>query len=122
MDDLGMDAGLDRHDWETEWADIEDLLEDDPGEGLPAADELIERMMVESGFPTDTVAEEGVDPEITATLAEARRVTAAYDAGEDVSAADTIAAAAAYRDLYTTFLARGPVTAPVEGDVEADEE
>jgi hypothetical protein len=120
MEDMEMDPGLDRHVWESEWAQIRELLDDDPQEGLGAADDLIERMLVERGFPEDTVGREGVDVEITAELEEARRVTEAHDAGEEVGAADTIAAASAYQRLFDALMARGPVQAPLQsdGDVE----
>jgi hypothetical protein len=115
MEDNDMDAGLDRHLWESEWASIEPLLEDDPGEALSTADDLVERMLAERGFPSDTVAGEGLDPDLAADLEEARRITEAHDAGEDVSAADTIAAARAYKGVYEGLLALGPVGDVAEG-------
>ncbi len=111
-----MDAGLDRHLWESEWASIEPLLDDEPGEALSTADDLVERMLVERGFPDDEVARDGLDPELTADLEEARRITDLHDAGEDVSVADSIAAAAAYKRVYEGLLTLGPV-----GDLAADE-
>src|SRR3712207_1903371 len=98
-DDLDMDAGLDRHVWESEWASIEPMLDDEPGEALPTADDLVSRMLEERGFPDDAVGAEGLDPELAADLEEARRVMEAHEAGEDLSAAEVIGAGAAYKRI-----------------------
>jgi hypothetical protein len=120
MEDNGMDAGLDRHLWESEWASIEPLLDDEPGEALSTADDLVERMLVERGFPDDEVAREGLDPELTADLEEARRITDQHDAGEDVSVGDSIAAAAAYKRVYEGLLTLGPVGDLADDEVDTD--
>ncbi len=115
-----MDAGLDRHLWESEWASIEPLLDDEPGEALSTADDMVERMLVERGFPDDEVARAGLDPELTADLEEARRITDLHDSGEDVSVGDSIAAAAAYKRVYEGLLALGPVGDLADDEVDTD--
>src|SRR5687768_1838563 len=51
------EPGLDRHEWETEWAELEPLLNDSPAEVLPAIDDFIAGMLAEVGYPIDTVDE-----------------------------------------------------------------
>ena len=36
-----MDPGLDRHEWESRWASLEEELEDSPRDVLPELDELV---------------------------------------------------------------------------------
>jgi hypothetical protein len=45
-----MDPGLDRHEWSTEFAQIEEGMHDDPFDALPALTELVQRMLTERGY------------------------------------------------------------------------
>jgi hypothetical protein len=45
-----MDPGLDRHEWSTEFAQIEEEMRDDPFDALPVLTELVERMLTERGY------------------------------------------------------------------------
>jgi hypothetical protein len=60
-----VEPGLDRHEWESEWAQLEPLVVDSPVEALGDLDDLVRRMLVEAGYPVDTadpVDDEGIDP------------------------------------------------------------
>jgi hypothetical protein len=97
------DPGLDRHDWETEWAELEPLVVDSPGEALPEVDALITRMITEAGYPvgtTDAVEDEGVDPEILASFRAAHELAAQVDRGETVDPGDVGQAITLYREIY----------------------
>ena len=95
------EPGLDRHEWETEWQSLEPLIVDSPAEALPEVDGLIERMMVERGYPvTEQAARESAEPEIVAEFLEARRIARLVDAGETVDPGDVGAAVTGYRNLY----------------------
>ena len=48
-----MEPGLDRHEWEGEMSAIEEQLSENPEESLPELDELLGRMLVESGYDLD---------------------------------------------------------------------
>jgi hypothetical protein len=97
---------LDRHEWETEWQGLEPLVVDSPAEALPELDALVERMMVERGYPTDEAhAHDSGDPEIVAEFLEARRVARLVDTGEAVDPGDVGAAITGYRNLYEFLLA-----------------
>ena len=99
------EPGLDRHEWETEWATLEPLVVDSPGEALPELDDLIERMMVARGYPTtEDLGRESAEPEVVAEFLEARRIARLADAGETVDPGDVGAAITAYRSLYEFLL------------------
>jgi hypothetical protein len=46
-----VEPGLDRHEWESEWAQLEPLVVDSPVEALGDLDDLVRRMLVEAGYP-----------------------------------------------------------------------
>src|SRR5438034_8985081 len=101
-----LEPGLDRHEWESEWQGLEELVADSPAEALPELDKLVERMLEANGYPVDeTKVGEESDPEIVGEFLEARRITRLVDAGEDVDPGDIGAAVEAYRRLYELLLA-----------------
>ena len=100
-----IEPGLDRHEWETEWQGLEPLVVDSPAEALPEVDGLIERMMLERGFPlTEEAAHQSSDPEIVVEFLEARRITNLVERGEAVDPGDIGAAVTGYRNLYEFLL------------------
>jgi hypothetical protein len=100
-----VEPGVDRHDWETEWQGLEPLVVDAPAEALPEVDRLIERMLIESGYPTtEEEAPDAADPELLAEFLEARRITKLVEAGEPVDPGDIGAAITGYRSLYELLL------------------
>jgi len=105
------DPGLDRHLWESEWAALEPLVRDDPREALPELDSLLERMLLEEGYPLEEAelgreAEEGVDPDVLASFHAAREVTRRADSGSGVDPAEIGQAVGLYRALYEHLIAR----------------
>jgi hypothetical protein len=103
------EPGLDRHDWETEWAELEPLVVDSPGEALPALDDLVARMLAEAGYPIETsdpVDAEGVDPEIMASFHAAHEITERVDRGETVDPGDLGQAITLYREIYERLTSR----------------
>ena len=105
------ERGLDRHDWETEWQGLEPLIIDAPAEALPEVDRLIERMLIEHGYPTtEDEAAEAADPAIVAEFLEARRITNLVDARETSNPTDIGTAVTAYRNLYEFLLVGGSVS------------
>lgn len=67
------EPGLDRHEWTTEFAQVEEHMRDDPFDALPALSELVERMLVERGFE---LAPERDDGEIVHEFADAKAIAA----------------------------------------------
>jgi len=104
-----VEPGLDRHEWETEWAVLELLVVDSPTEALPELDDLIRRMLVEAEYPLDTadvVDDEGIDPEVLASYRTAHEVTEIVDRGDDFDPGDVGQAIGLYREIYQHLLNR----------------
>jgi hypothetical protein len=99
------EPGLDRHDWETEWANLEPELEDSPREALPALGDLVDRMVRERGIPAgEPVADEDAE-EIFVSLREAREIADRVDRAEDVDPGDVAVAVTLYREVYDYMIA-----------------
>jgi hypothetical protein len=103
------EPGLDRHEWETEWEQLEPLVVDSPIEALPELDDLVGRMLAEAGYrleTNDAIDDEGIDPEVLASFQAARETTRQVDRGEDVDPGDIGQAIGLYREIYEHVLAR----------------
>jgi hypothetical protein len=100
------EPGLDRHEWESAWASLEASVLESPREALPDLDDLVRRMLEESGFSVDDpVAREGDDPEIVKTYFAAHEVRLRVDRDDDdLSPGDVAAAIESFRDLYEHLL------------------
>jgi hypothetical protein len=95
------DPGLDRHEWQTEWEALEADLEDSPAQALPELDDLIERILVERGFPIhDEVADDGIEPDVLVDYRSAHEIARRVDRGEDVDPAEIGQAIHNYREIY----------------------
>jgi hypothetical protein len=104
-----VEPGLDRHEWETEWEQLEPLVVDSPAEALSELDDLVYRMLAEAGYPVDTqdpVDDEGIDPEVLASFRAAREITRIVDRGEDFDPGDVGQAIGLYREIYEHLLNR----------------
>src|SRR5579884_1847330 len=105
------EPGLDRHEWESEMASLEDDLRDEPAAALPELDDLVARMLEETGYDiADPVVREGDE----------RELKDAYERGSDeLSAGDIGAAVNGYRAIYDHLVqnraaAGGDITQPGE--------
>ena len=88
-----VEPGLNRHEWETEWAALEPLVVDSPAEALPELDRLVRGMLVERGYPLEEgeierTAEEGIDPEVLAGYRAGHEIATRVDGDEDVDPAE----------------------------------
>jgi hypothetical protein len=103
------EPGLDKHEWETEWYDLVERLEEDPADALAEVDHLIARMLEARGFPLEEQpGEVESEPETTREFLAAREITRRVEAGEDVDPGDIGYAASSYIELYGILLDRGP--------------
>jgi hypothetical protein len=103
------EPGLDREYWETEWEQLQEDLETSPSETLSELDDLVARMLVETGYPVDTpdaVDDEGIDPEVLTTFNASRAITQAVDRGGDVDPGDVAQAVNDYREIYEHLISR----------------
>lgn len=103
------EPGIDEHDWETEWEQLEPEVQDSPAESLSELDDLVARMMEARGLPlSEPDGEELAEPETIREFEEARRITRLVDGGESVDPGDVAAAVNAYRHLYEVLRDAGP--------------
>ena len=101
------EPGLDRHEWESEWSDLEERLRDDPGDALFELDDLVARMLESRGLPLrEREGQTDTEPETVREFTEARRITELVGAGEEVDPGDIAHAVNSYRELYATLLER----------------
>jgi hypothetical protein len=104
------EPGLDRHEWVSEWAQLEDDVRTSPEEALPELADLMQRVLEEGGYDlTDPVARAGDEREIVAEFLAAREVANRVDAGDDVGPGDIASAInglVALRDFFTESEAR----------------
>jgi hypothetical protein len=102
-----MEPGLDRHEWESEMASLEEDLRDDPAAALPELDGLVLRMLEETGYDiADPVVREGEEREIVAEFLASREIKEAYERGsDDLSPGDIAAAINGYRAVFDYVVA-----------------
>jgi hypothetical protein len=91
------EPGLDLHEWETRWAELEEELADDPAGALPDACDLIE----------ETLGLDDVSGELETSFRAAREVADAIERGDSVAPGDIGAAVENLRAVRAA-LAPGP--------------
>jgi hypothetical protein len=97
-----LEPGLDRHDWESQWASLEDDLRDSPRETLPELERLLLQMLEEAQL--DPVGQPHDDePEILVEFRAGQelRRQAESDSG---TPGDVAAAIESFRAVYETLL------------------
>jgi hypothetical protein len=100
------EPGLDRHEWESEWASLEEDFADDPAGSLRFVHELIGRMLKERGVIDDSfVANEGADPALLRPYEASAELVRKLDDEVDVDEADIREALENYRELFQTLVA-----------------
>lgn len=102
-----VEPGLDRHEWETEWEQLEPLVADSPVEALADLDDLVRRMMVEAGYPVDTADsadDEQAEVEVLDSYRAAHEIKLLIDRGEDFDPGDVANAIDLYREIYESLL------------------
>ena len=92
------DPGLELHEWETRWAELEEELGANPAGVLPEACDLVEEMLGVAG----------VDGELELALRAAREIADAVERGDDVDPGDI---GGAIENLRTIRAAIGSATA-----------
>ena len=107
---MAHEPGLDVHEWESEWASLEDEIADSPEGALPAIHHLITRMLSQRRIlDDDLVANEGADPDwIQTWQAGAELVTKLDHPGIDVEQQDVVDQIEEYRGLFEALLEQRP--------------
>ena len=99
------EPGLDRHEWESVYATLEEELADDPAGALPELADLVERMLAERGFQlADPVTVQGEDRDVVAEYQAAREVSDRVERDGDVDPGDIAAAINGFQELYGFLL------------------
>jgi hypothetical protein len=96
------EPGLDLHEWETRWAELEEALAEDPAEALVEACDEIEDLLVLREGEADLTSTLG---ELLAALEAARETADRIERGEDVGPGDI---GAAVENLRMIRAAIGP--------------
>ena len=98
------------HEWETEWSQLEEAMEESPVEALPEVHELVTRMLRERGVPLDEVEEPpGEEDELVSAYRAAAEVTRLVEQGSDsVSLGDVAAAWQNFRLVHESLIAERP--------------
>jgi hypothetical protein len=100
-----VEPGLDRHEWESQWQQLDEALRESPEEALPDARDLVQRMLEERDVLGDElVTAQGVDPELVSGFSAASDVTRRVEAGEAVDRGDLDSAVGTLRALYEHLL------------------
>jgi uncharacterized protein (UPF0297 family) len=77
------EPGLDLHEWETRWAELQELAENAPDEALPEIVRAVEEMLTERGYNLENpVAVEGEDPDLVRDFLAAREIARAAETTE----------------------------------------
>ena len=77
------EPGLDLHEWETRWAELQELAEGAPDEALPEIVRAVEQMLRERGYDLENpVVVEGEDPDLVRDFLAAREIARAAEKGE----------------------------------------
>jgi hypothetical protein len=94
------DPGLELHEWETRWSELDEMLSEDPAGALPAACDFADQVLTES-----EVAEGigGENDELLAGYQAARDTAERIERGENVDPGDIGAAIENLRALYETL-------------------
>jgi hypothetical protein len=96
-----LEPGLDKHLWESWWAQFDDDVQTSPAEALPELDGLIAQMLEARGYAVDDpVVSEGDDRDVVADFFSAREITRAIEQGKELDPEDVQTAIQNYRELY----------------------
>jgi hypothetical protein len=106
------EPGLDRHEWESVWASLEEAIRDDPVDALSELDMLVHRMLEEAGYDIDDpVARAGDEREVVSDFLAAHEIKLAVDSGSDgISPGDIAVAINNYTEVYEHLLANRSMT------------
>jgi hypothetical protein len=104
---MASEPGLDVHEWESEWASLEEDIADSPETALPYVHELITRVLKERRVLDDAlVVSEGAEPDWARTWEAGRDLVARLDdPGLDVERQDVLDQVDEYRALFETLRA-----------------
>jgi hypothetical protein len=96
-----VEPGLDLHEWETRWQELEEAAADAPDEALPEIVGLVGEMMAARGLDLkEPVTAEGADVDLVRDYLAARDVANAVEAGNEPDDEDIAVALDDLREIY----------------------
>jgi hypothetical protein len=102
----GEDPGLDLHEWESRFQQLEPELADDPAHALPELADLVSEMLEARGADlADPVRDVGDERGFVLDYDAARDTADRAERGEDVDPGDIAAAVNALRETYASVIA-----------------
>jgi hypothetical protein len=103
------DPGLDLHEWETRWQELEALFADDAAGALPDAADFVQQLLDERGVELDEPVTVGGDGRgFVESYRSARDVADRIERGEDVDPGDVGQAIDDLRAVYETIAIERP--------------
>jgi hypothetical protein len=103
------EPGLDLHDWETRWQELQAQFEEDAAGTLPDAADFVERLLEDRGFELDEpVTVEGDSRSYVESYRSAREVAERVERGDDVDPGDVGQAIDDLRAVYESISAERP--------------
>jgi hypothetical protein len=96
------EPGLDLHEWETRWSELDAMMQDDPAGALAEACDVAEQMLTETEVASGAGGE---NDELLAGYRAARDTADRVERGEDVDPGDVGAAIENLRGIYDTIRA-----------------
>jgi hypothetical protein len=97
------EPGLELHEWETRWSELEPMLEEDPVSALPDTCDFLEQVLRESDSSPGML--EAENNELLAGYRAARETANRIEAGDAVDPGDVGAAIENLRATYETLRA-----------------
>ena len=97
-----VEPGLDLHEWQTRWAELQEMAADDPRRTLPELVRFVRGVLEDDRKIdlSDPVVVQGEDPEMTRNFLAAEDIAGRIDAGADVEAPDVGTALEDLREIY----------------------
>ncbi len=96
------EPGLELHEWETRWQELEPLLEEDASAALPEVADFIEQVLRDSRIGLTRVG--GENDELIAAYEAARETADGAERGDDIGPGDVGAAIENLRAVYESVL------------------
>jgi hypothetical protein len=103
------EPGLELHEWETRWQELQEQLATDADGTLPDVADFVEQLLDEAGVELDEpVAVEGDSRALVESLRAAQEVAERVERGEDVDPGDIGQAIEDLRSIYASVTAERP--------------
>ena len=92
------EPGLELHEWETRWQELEEMFELDATDALPDACDFVEQMLSETGIGVEQIG--GENDELIAGYNAARATADQIERGEEIDPGDVGNAILNLRAVY----------------------